>query len=617
MAVYLELLPGRSTTGGGGNGNGRRRRAGIPNVRRPLRGIEVKSNTHAYMRVQTGGGDAVPLTDSSSRTGQSDAYANFLLQSVQETRMERQQILETFGAPYVFFFGEAPRFVDVMAVLPDTQDFNWHAEWWENYAKTFRATRLAEKGSTALLHYDDVILEGYPIQATTSRSSGNHHVVQLQFRMFVTNYVNVSDVGSPDFPIREEAILPEQQGTQQSFTFQVDTQESARRVVFEQLKRTSIAAIRQQIRNARSIERVRELSRLHALKSLGVDTDGANLLTIGKALFQGVVANIRGDGEQPYKSGDVIANELKDALQFTKNDQVDKALETLGLKKKPEDLDALTVAAGASRKSLIQLLQNATRYTAASPVADLTAFLDRIQREVYPNATTQLVEARRNGPIRSKYADNIDEYTQRGQDEDALDAYYKDRLGVSLQEYIRRRIEMLPAAVTDTLQSSGAKPTPSSLQKMGLYSWSPTDGWDYKTGEDALRAGRGFPVDDGRYTYSKNWGTTPDAAGSYGGLLGGSAGPGIGGQAQQPQDMFTFGSGLSQGDPYGNPNLPPHAYTGGYGPDGKELYKKEVQYGSKEDGTFLGGGVVVKEVKQMKPDGSGTFTVLVLEGSLK
>jgi len=610
MAVYIELQPIDNKPKGGAQGNGRRARAGIPNVRRPLKGIERKSDTYAYISVLQGDGTSSNLVDSSQRSGEGPEYANFLLQSVQEARIERQQIVETFGAPYVFFFGESPRFADISAVLLDSQDFNWHAEWWENYEKKLRGTRLAERGATALLHYDDVILEGYFVQAVTNRASDNQHLVQLQLRMFITNYVNVSNIGDPNFPIREEAILPEQTTyDDRTFAFRVDPGIQEREAAFNALRTTAAAAIRRQIQNARSIQRVRQLQLLHAMKELGMEPQGANLLTVGKSLFQGVVAAVRGENETLDEAKQRLADEAKKLLTLSQQGDTAAVQELLGIKKEAEKVDQLTAARGVVTRSLQETLRNAARYTAASPIADLNAFLQRIQAERFKSGTTQVIEPRRTFPIRSVIADNYEEYTQFGEDPEYIGKVMTDRIGAPAEG----SATSLPSSVNDAVTSMGGTPTPASTRAMNMYSWSPGKGLQKST---APFDTTGYPDSPDRYTYSKRWGSTPDAGGSYGGLLGGAGGKGIGGKAPSPDDFFQVGSGLPQADPYGNPNLPPYAYTDGYGPDGQELYKKQFQYGPKEGASLFGGSAVVKEIDKKNDQGNGSFTIVVLEGEL-
>ena len=186
-------------------------RAGVSSVRRPQRGLEIREDTYAVLRVVQSDGTPVPLIDSGSPTGQNTQYSNFILQSVQEARMEKHQIVETFGEPYIYFFGESPRFLDVTAVLVDSNDFNWYAEFWANYNAYFRGTKLVEMGARAYLFYDDNIVEGYMLNATARKTSDTPLMVMLQFRLYLTNYSNITIVGdaaNPDFPVPASVELP-------------------------------------------------------------------------------------------------------------------------------------------------------------------------------------------------------------------------------------------------------------------------------------------------------------------------------------------------------------------------------------------------------------------------
>ena len=198
MAVFIELATSpiesnfRRVREGLQPSDNRSTRAGRAQARRPLRGLEIKEDTYATLKVIKSDGTELPLVDSGMPDGYNETgYANFLLQSVNETRMEKHQIIETFGASYVFFFGEAPRFLDCVAMLLNSHDFNWEAEWWANYNTYLRGTKLVEMGARCYLSYDDSVVEGYLMQAQASKSGDQPHAVQLQFRFFVTNCFNL------------------------------------------------------------------------------------------------------------------------------------------------------------------------------------------------------------------------------------------------------------------------------------------------------------------------------------------------------------------------------------------------------------------------------------------
>lgn len=220
MAVFIELVTepledrfqDYLKSHRGRDDKNRTTHAGRSIVRRPLRGLEVKEATYASIRVVTACGKDVELFDSSSYQGVSRrGYSNFLLQMVQDARMEKHQIIETFGEAYVFFFGESPRFLDCQALLINTHDFNWRAEWWANYDASFRGTRLAELGARLYLFYDDIIVEGYLISCQAQESADQPNSVKISFRMFVTNYSNVAFIEPPEnafYPVRSSSGVP-------------------------------------------------------------------------------------------------------------------------------------------------------------------------------------------------------------------------------------------------------------------------------------------------------------------------------------------------------------------------------------------------------------------------
>lgn len=183
-------------------------RAGISNARRPLRGLEIKDDTYAIFKVVTSNGTELPLIDSGAVGGTNTQYSNFILQSVREARMEKHQIVETFGESYIFFFGESPRFLDVEAILVDSFDFNWYAEFWANYDQFLRGSKSVEMGARTYLFYDDNIVEGYMLMASAVKIADQPLQARLTFRLFLTNYQNISFIGSDVYPVRATVSIP-------------------------------------------------------------------------------------------------------------------------------------------------------------------------------------------------------------------------------------------------------------------------------------------------------------------------------------------------------------------------------------------------------------------------
>jgi hypothetical protein len=196
-----------------------KQRRGDKDIRRPYRGIEVKDDTYAIMQVIRADGTKIPLVDAGagggipiddpanpfeaqSGDGKTYQYSNFIIQSVQDMRQEKAQILETFGDPYVFFFGERPRTLAVSGLLMNTHDFNWRSEFWYNYENTLRGTKLVEQNARIYLYYDDIIVEGYMMQAQATDDANLPYHIPFNFQLFVTGHTYLSSIGEEDFPIR-------------------------------------------------------------------------------------------------------------------------------------------------------------------------------------------------------------------------------------------------------------------------------------------------------------------------------------------------------------------------------------------------------------------------------
>lgn len=175
-------------------------------VRRPVRGIQIKDDTYATIQVRTADGRNVPLIDAGGdKTGTDNfsttkVYSNFLIQSIQQQRAEKQQIVETFGEPYIFFYGQHPVMLQIQGVLLNTEDFNWRAEFMENYDLYLRGTACVRNKARVYLSWDTIVTEGYIMNCSTEEVSAERHWLSFSFTMFLTNYADVSPIGLSDFP---------------------------------------------------------------------------------------------------------------------------------------------------------------------------------------------------------------------------------------------------------------------------------------------------------------------------------------------------------------------------------------------------------------------------------
>lgn len=183
-------------------------------VRRPIKGIELKKESIAYLRAIRSNGEPIFLLDGGQRNpesyiGYSPGTTSFLVQSVSETRVEKSQVVETFGEDFLFLFGERPKSITVQGILMNTRDFNWKSEFLENYDNFLRGTKLLENDARAYLSYDDVMVEGYLLTNSVQFDSESPTHANFTFEMFVTGYVFVDHVGTTRIPGYDTDIPPD------------------------------------------------------------------------------------------------------------------------------------------------------------------------------------------------------------------------------------------------------------------------------------------------------------------------------------------------------------------------------------------------------------------------
>lgn len=221
MPTFVEITPdpfatsfrnsaiGDPTESNSRPGSGRASVIGnFDHVRRPVRGIQIKEDTYATIQVRTADGRNIPLVDAGGSRidtanpdfAYTNKFSNFLLQAIQESRMEKMQVVQTFGAPFVFFFGEHPRMIAGSGVLLNTEDFNWRSEFLENYDKYLRGTKCVENKARVTLSWDDIVVEGFFVKVDIQDTADNNNFVRMDFQMFLTNYQNVSRIGFSQFP---------------------------------------------------------------------------------------------------------------------------------------------------------------------------------------------------------------------------------------------------------------------------------------------------------------------------------------------------------------------------------------------------------------------------------
>lgn len=188
-------------------------------IRRPYNGMTIKEDTYAVISVVGLDNKPIPLgvsekaADGSETNSPTDAYSDFILQTIQTQRAEKQQIVETFGDFYVFFFGQQPMSITVNGMLVNSEDFNWRTEFWHNYDKYFRGSKLVQMNARVYLAYDTVVIEGYPYSASASEDNMFSAQIPFTMSMIVTNYFDYSqiqvvntDLMSRDSPYDAEVV---------------------------------------------------------------------------------------------------------------------------------------------------------------------------------------------------------------------------------------------------------------------------------------------------------------------------------------------------------------------------------------------------------------------------
>lgn len=178
-----------------------------PKYYRPDYGFNFKRNRIAFLSVVDANGTPIPIMGSEPATNtintDSDIaqfgepvydryYTDFILTSVQEQRGDKIQIIDTFGEAYYFTYGQSPKQLSISGFLFNTEDYNWRTRFWYNYENYLRGSKLAEMHARAYLSFDDVVIEGLIMNATSSLSGDSPNICPLTFTMIVTHYVQVS-----------------------------------------------------------------------------------------------------------------------------------------------------------------------------------------------------------------------------------------------------------------------------------------------------------------------------------------------------------------------------------------------------------------------------------------
>ncbi len=137
--------------------------------------------------------------------------SEFFLQDGQETDAEKFQLVETFDLPRIYFSGRRARVWTYSGILMNTSNFQWKNRFLALYERYLRGTRCVEERARVYLIYDDVLREGYLLNATISPSVASLNTVAFSFTMFVTKARILVDVGDTETPEEQRSQSTVQQ----------------------------------------------------------------------------------------------------------------------------------------------------------------------------------------------------------------------------------------------------------------------------------------------------------------------------------------------------------------------------------------------------------------------
>jgi hypothetical protein len=109
----------------------------------------------------------------------------FLLQGAGEARQEKVQIIETFGDPQIFAYGERAKVFQYSGTLLNSENFAWRDHFHAAYDTYLRGTLAIENRTRVFLIYDDLLRDGYLIASATGQSESPPNLVTFQFQMYI------------------------------------------------------------------------------------------------------------------------------------------------------------------------------------------------------------------------------------------------------------------------------------------------------------------------------------------------------------------------------------------------------------------------------------------------
>jgi hypothetical protein len=121
-------------------------------------------------------------------------YTKFFLESVTEDRMEKAQVVETFGEFIAFFFGRRPEIYQFGGRLLNTKNHDWKNDFQEMYDNFLRGTKAVENNATVFIQYDDVIAEGFIMGCHLEYHGVTNNECPFNFTMLIINRAPINQL---------------------------------------------------------------------------------------------------------------------------------------------------------------------------------------------------------------------------------------------------------------------------------------------------------------------------------------------------------------------------------------------------------------------------------------
>lgn len=123
------------------------------------------------------------------------AYTKYILESVQESYAERHQIIETFGAAYIAFFGDRPSIFNFSGMLINSMNVNWVQDFMFFYQNFLRGTKAVDLKARIIMTYGGRQVEGYILGTQNQTMAATEEGVPFGFSMVITqrNFLGFSD----------------------------------------------------------------------------------------------------------------------------------------------------------------------------------------------------------------------------------------------------------------------------------------------------------------------------------------------------------------------------------------------------------------------------------------